>query len=100
MDVVLFTDPSTVMLEHIAHFPEIAIFAQCDENPLDIPNNMYTCTNVRQCPQICTGIIVIKNDPDLYSLFLYTDSDVQRLQGDQELFLEKANEHKVAFFNN
>ena len=97
MDLVLFSDPTIIMLEHILKYPETSIFCQCDQNPGDIPNRMYTCTNVTQCPQICRGMIVVKNNPDLYLLFYYTDSDVKKLLGDQEFLLAKIYEHNISY---
>ena len=41
MDMVLFSDPTTVMLEHIEKYPETSIFSQCNENPKDIREHTY-----------------------------------------------------------
>ena len=100
MDLVLFSDPSTVMMEYIEKYPETSIFCQCDENPRDIQgilNGYYICSDVTQCKQICTGLIALKNDPNLYHLFYYTESDVEKSYGDQDFFQNKVKMYNIPF---
>ena len=100
MDIVLFYDPTTVMMEHIQNYPETQIFCQCDENPNNLQGPLhgyYTCSDVTSCTQICTGIISVKNDPDLYHLFHYTESDVENFCTDQQFLQQKVNNYNISY---
>ena len=101
MDMVLFSDPTTVMLEHIEKYPETSIFCQCNENPADIREHThhgytYICSNVTSCAQICTGLIALKNDPNLYHLFDYTESDMHKFYGDEDFFHGKVIKYNIS----
>ena len=100
MDTVLFSDPSIVMMEHIEKYPDTSIFCQCDENPQDLKGQLhgyYACSDETHCTQICTGIISLKNDPNLYHLFDYTESDAEKSYGDQDFFQAIVNKYNIPF---
>ena len=67
MDIVLFSNPTKLIEQYISQYPDVSIFAQCDEV---LMNGMNTCSNRTYCPSICTGMIVFKNDPFLYNIRL------------------------------
>jgi len=76
-DIVLFSDPSPLVLKEMEAHKDVHVFAQCDERG-------SVCSNRRQCTNFCTGVVVFRNMPDLYDLFQYTRRDVVSQTGDQE----------------
>lgn len=63
-DIVLFSDPSVIMLSKMKQHPDIDIFCQCDEEGTK-------CMDVRHCRNICSGVIVFRNKKELYKIFDY-----------------------------
>ena len=57
------------------------------------------CSNQTYCPNICTGMIVFKNDPTLYHMFDYDHTkDVELYSCDQDYLLTKI-QNPVKYFN-
>jgi hypothetical protein len=65
---------------------EIQIFGQCDEGG-------SVCSNPRNCVCMCTGVIVFRNNPALYSIFSYTDHNIHTFPSDQH-YLDAVFKHK------
>ena len=87
-DIVLFSDPTNVMIRAINEDPDVSIFCSCDEDTL-------CCRNIRNCGNICSGMIVFKNQPVLYHFFQYTAIDVDTFYGDQDFLLQKLQSSNV-----
>ena len=86
-DIVLFSDPTIIMLDTMNKNKDINIFSQCDENS-------EKCSNKIACRDICSGVIVFRNIKHLYHIFRYTPKDVYKLTGDQQFLtynLKKLN---------
>lgn len=87
-DIVLFANPSHVMLQAIHENPDVSIFCSCDEATL-------YCTNKRNCTNICSGIIVFKNQPNIYDFFQYCTNDINNFMSDQHFLLQKVQDSPV-----
>ena len=95
MDIVLFSNPTKLIEQYISQYPDVSIFAQCDEV---LMNGMNTCSDRTYCPSICTGMIVFKNDPFLYDTFDYNlATDSQHYYGDQDYLLKKIQDKNVKY---
>ena len=75
-DVFLFSDPTPLFVKAMEEHKDIQVFAQCDENG-------STCIKPEQCPNMCAGVMVFRNNLALYSLFEYTEADIRRFPSDQ-----------------
>ena len=76
-DIILFHNPEPIFLEAIEQNPETDVFSQCDERGQE-------CSNPYCCPNMCTGVTVYRNNPDLLFLFHYTEEDIEKYTSDQE----------------
>lgn len=86
-DIVLFSDPTIIMLEAMNQNKDINIFSQCDEGG-------KTCSNKIDCQNICSGVIVFRNNKSLYHIFEYTSEDINKFCTDQHFLtsnLKKLN---------
>lgn len=86
-DIFLFSDPTPIMLDAMTTYKETLVFSQCDETGL-------SCSNPVKCSNICSGVIVFRNIPELYSLFDYKKEDIDLYSGDQQyltVIFEKNN---------
>lgn len=83
-DVVLFADPTSVILKAMSEHPDVSVFGQCDEAA-------GMCSNPNCCPNICAGIIVFRKTvlTEFPSLFKYDPADVTKYSADQEFLNEK-----------
>ena len=83
-DIVLFSDPTDIIVAEMAATPDINIFAQCDE----VGKN---CSNALKCKNICTGVIVFRTSAcvgdnsvrTIYPFLKYTDKDIVANASDQ-----------------
>jgi hypothetical protein len=90
-DIILFSDPSVVYSNEMYNHPDINIFAQCDEY-----SNI--CTDKLNCPYICSGAIVFRNLPEIYSIFDYSNFNINDYNGgDQDLLLEKIKKNNFKY---
>ncbi len=81
-DIVLLSDPSSIVLKEFDNNPNILILSQCDEVGL--------CSNRFNCRNICSGVIVFRNTELLNKLmFDYTEEDVKRFYSDQHYLCAK-----------
>jgi hypothetical protein len=78
-DIVVVSDPVPVVQAAMREHPEVLVFCQCDENL----RAGATCSHRMQCPHLCSGLIVFRNDPQLSGCFTYTDVDMKTYDGDQ-----------------
>jgi len=68
-DIILFKDPTPIMLKALAENPEATVISQCDEE--------YTqCSNNVKCPNICSGVIVFRQSFITKSLLNYSERDI------------------------
>ena len=86
-DIVLITDPTPIILDKMQKHQDIDVFAQCDEST-------RKCTDHSNCPYICSGVMVFRK-PLNYSIFNYTDEDMKKFNGDQDLLLYKFNNNGI-----
>lgn len=68
-DIILFKDPTAIMLKALVDNPDAIVISQCDE---DIP----WCSNQMKCPNICSGVIVFKQSFITKSLLHYSERDI------------------------
>ena len=86
-DIVLFSDPTIIMLDAMNQNKDINIFSQCDESG-------DSCSNNISCQNICSGVLVIRNIKEIYNIFEYTSNDINTFYGDQQFLtsnLKKLN---------
>jgi hypothetical protein len=86
-DIIVLYNPTVIIMKYMSVFPNISIFSQCDE--------ILKCRDITNCGNICSGVIVFKNNPDYYHIFNYTDIDIHRFMGDQDFLLSKLNKFKI-----
>jgi hypothetical protein len=88
-DIVLFSDPTKIILEEMDKYPDVDIFTQCDENT-------EFCSNKLKCPNICSGVAVFRNNPYIYHIFEYEESVLKTcVAGDQSFILHKINHFNI-----
>jgi len=90
-DIVLFSDPTQKILDIMNENKNINIFAQCDEG------YFKQCTNPLNCRNMCSGVIVFRNNKELYNIFNYEDKDVFAHLGDQSYLQSVLNNRKIPF---
>jgi len=87
-DVFLFSDPTTLFVNAMEEYKDVQVFAQCDERGRN-------CIKPEQCPNMCAGIMVFRNNLALYSLFEYTEADIRRFPSDQHYLHDLFVKHSV-----
>lgn len=88
-DIILFSDPTDIIIERFQQNPNIKIISQCDES--------MTCCDVFHCSQICSGVIAFKNEEILYPLFHYNDDALDNFTSDQEYLMSKIHEYSIPY---
>jgi hypothetical protein len=87
-DIVLFSDPTPIVLEYFRTNEDCTILAQCDEIS-------KTCRNHKNCNLFCAGFMIFNkavND----SLFSYTDDMLYKRSGDQQFLQHECRVKKIA----
>jgi hypothetical protein len=81
-DILLFSDPTPIILNELQLYPDTPIVCQCDEQLIE-------CSDRNKCGYICSGVIVIRNIKEYYHLFNYEQSDMYEFHADQDFLLKK-----------
>ena len=81
-DIILFKNPSDIILKEFEENPEALFVSQCDEDTLQ-------CTNFSQCTNICSGVIVFKQSSIIRSLLKYVEWDIVENLTDQHYLSKK-----------
>lgn len=81
-DIILFKNPTDIILKEFEENPETLVISQCDESTLQ-------CTDFNQCPNICSGVIVFKQSPIIRSLLKYVEWDIVENLTDQHYLSKK-----------
>ena len=84
MDIVVFTDPTPILLQCMKDNPSTQMFTQCDEITSE-------CTNFHKCKSMCSGVIVFRNNDICKHLLSHTEADIARYQSDQDLIMHKCD---------
>ena len=87
MDIVLFRNPTEVIMEEMIKYPEYDVYSQCDENKI--------CRDKFNCRKICSGLCVFKNKEEMYECFNYREEDLKEFIGDQDVLLYNLNKHNM-----
>ena len=87
-DIVLISDPTVVITQRMNEYPNINVFAQCDEGG-------PSCSNRFNCSTFCSGVIVFRNIPELYKYFVYDKSHINLCSGDQDYLYKMFKKFKV-----
>jgi len=90
-DVVLFSDPTPIVVNAMNVFKKVNIFAQCDELG-------QTCSNPMKCKMFCAGILIFRNIPSLYPLLEYTDDDIYKYDSDQHFLVPRLRKLQIDYF--
>jgi len=90
-DIIVFKDPTPIMLEAMKQNPEHTVFSQCDESIENTPE----CTSRTKCPNLCSGVIVFK--PALSSMFRYSEKDIMSFYTDQHFLCSLFNKLNVKY---
>ena len=75
-DIWLFKDPTPTVLALANANRTVPVFAQCDEA-------CGMCSSRTQCPNLCSGVFVLRNMMTLAPLLDYKDSEVAVSMSDQ-----------------
>ena len=86
-DIVLFSDPSPIVLEYFRTHEDCTILAQCDEVS-------KTCRSSKNCNLFCAGFIIF-NEAVNDSLFTYVDKDLYRRSSDQQFLQHETRIKKI-----
>jgi hypothetical protein len=89
-DIVVFKDPSRDILNYMMNYQNTMIFSQCDED------SRY-CSNIHQCPHICSGVIVFRTGGVDRSIFNYSISDIDKYDGDQKFLLNNIIQKQITY---
>jgi hypothetical protein len=68
-DIILFKDPTPIMMKALSDNPDVIVVSQCDEDKL-------YCSNMTKCPNICSGVIVFRQSFITKSLLNYSERDI------------------------
>lgn len=86
-DIVLLSDPTPVIMDVMEKNPTYNVFSQCDETKL--------CSNLMNCKQINSGVIVYRNIPEVAALLEYTETDIAMFKNTQQFLNRKFNRLNV-----
>ena len=81
-DIILFKDPTDIILKEFEENPEALVVSQCDE---ESPQ----CSNFNECKNICSGVIVFKQSSIIRSLLKYVEWDIVENLTDQHYLTRK-----------
>ncbi len=81
-DIILFKNPTDIILKEFEENSETLIVSQCDESTIQ-------CTNIKCCPNICSGVIVFKQSSITRSLLKYSELDIMENLSDQHYLCKK-----------
>jgi len=81
-DIVVFKDPTNIILDRMINNQTVAVFGQCDETA-----KHPECSNIYDCPDMCTGTIVFRTGCIDGSIFEYSDEDFKKYSGDQHFMV-------------
>ena len=78
-DIVLFSDPSPIVINYLKEHTDCKVLAQCDE-----AGEFCSFKNgLQKCPNICSGVIVFNLENEYDSLFRYDTDVIPHFSGDQ-----------------
>jgi len=92
-DIIVLSDPTNIILDVMKQNLSIKIFAQCDEQYIHCP--LGNCNNKYNCCNICSGIIVFRNLPDIYHIFEYDENYINKFTGDQDFIRYKVFKYMI-----
>jgi len=94
-DIILFKNPDNYIFNLMEKYQDIDVFTQCDEG-----TRFKECSNRNLCPNLCSGVLVIRNSANLSDALKYTDEDLIKFNGDQDYLsnqLDKLNIKRYTF---
>jgi len=68
-DIILFKDPTPIMVKALSDNPDVIVVSQCDEDKVH-------CTNMTKCPNICSGVIVFRQSFITKQFLNYSEQDI------------------------
>ena len=80
-DIIVFKDPTQIILDNMNYNHDTLIFSQCDEDSRE-------CSNPSGCPHICTGVIVFRTGSIDTSIFDYSSEDLIKYNSDQDYLVD------------
>jgi hypothetical protein len=89
-DIILFKNPTDIILKEFEENPETIIVSQCDEDGAQ-------CTNMAYCPNICSGVIAFKQSSILRSLLKYSEWDIVENLTDQHYLSKKIKSANINY---
>ena len=88
-DIIVLSDPTKVILEYANKNQNIIVFGQCDE--------VVRCSNIFNCSNLCSGVIVFRNVNNIELLFEYSIEDIPKYGGDQDFLISKYRQYNIKF---
>ena len=92
-DIILFQNPEKYIRALLNKYPDVQIFTQCDEG-----GKFKECSNRNYCPNMCSGVMLIKNSDIMKKALKYTSADINNFETDQHYLNSKLDELKIKRF--
>lgn len=89
-DIILFRDPTPIMLKALSDNPGVIAVSQCDEDKLQ-------CSNPSKCPNICSGVIVFRQSFITKPLLNYSERDIIMNLTDQHFLCGQFNKLNISY---
>jgi len=87
-DIIVLKDPTYTVMNTFRLYPESIFVSQCDEATSE-------CTNIHNCKNLCSGIIVFKNVDTVNILLEYTDREINTYNGNQAYIRDNTIKYNI-----
>lgn len=81
-DVILFKNPTDIIIRTMVSDKNISVIGQCDEDFYK-----HKCSNPRGCPHMCAGIMVFRTGSIDFSIFNYSNEDIEMYNNNDQEYL-------------
>lgn len=85
-DTIMLKNISNIFFEHLNQYPDVDVFAQCDEGGEE-------CSNHSNCLCLCAGVILFRNKLSLDILFKYKKEEMCFFNNNDQEFICKLLRH-------
>jgi hypothetical protein len=89
-DIIVLKDPTKTVIDYINNNLNVEVFTQCDEN-----KNVNDCSNIYNCPVLCSGVCIFRNNSRLFDLLNYHDRNISKYNTDQDYLLDICNKNNI-----
>jgi|Laugrespbdmm15sn_2_1035079.scaffolds.fasta_scaffold21090_2 hypothetical protein len=89
-DIILFKDPTPIMIKALSDNPDVIVVSQCDEDKIQ-------CSTTSKCPNICSGVIVFRQSFITKSLLNYSERDIINNLTDQHFLAVEFKKLNISY---